>query len=52
MTSHVPETAGHDAENTGHALPKYPLGGRTAMPGLVEMEGAYRMGAPRHFIST
>jgi hypothetical protein len=24
MTGHVPETAGHDAEITGHALPKYP----------------------------
>ena len=23
MTGHVPETVGHDAENTGHALPKY-----------------------------
>ena len=24
MTGHVPETVGHDAENTGHAFPKYP----------------------------
>ncbi len=23
MTGHVPEIAGHDAETTGHALPKY-----------------------------
>jgi hypothetical protein len=26
MTGHVPETVGHDAENTGHALPKYAPG--------------------------
>jgi hypothetical protein len=26
MTGHVPEIAGHDAEMTGHALPKYPMG--------------------------
>jgi hypothetical protein len=26
MTGHVPETAGHDAENTGHAPPKYAAG--------------------------
>ena len=25
MTGHVPEITGHDAENTGHVRPKYPL---------------------------
>jgi hypothetical protein len=30
MTGHVPETVVHDAENTGHALPKYARSGAHA----------------------
>jgi transposase InsO family protein len=32
MTGHVPEIAGHDAEMTGHALPKYAPDAKAACP--------------------